>query len=396
VSVVIASESSGVDVYVNGVYDSNSGWTPSLLGDKLTLGTYWGPGSTQGHIQGTVDDFTLWNRALTAGEIASLTAGPAEADAMLNGLVVYYDFDDTPTMVPTTASSPEADDVAHLEGNASHGWMVGETLTDPAIIGAEVTEVSFWLYCNYASNNTSHCSDSTGTYDIVVANGQGQVQHVFLDDAPIKELPYHVPYASEYPIDLGDGLKVTGESGSYVLQAGDRIAVHINQSPSGYGIEILQKDKNPSPSTSYAHGERSIWSGSSWTDYWDRDITFELKYLAEGTILANKAGGIDQVVMTQEIVNPIFETVLADISETWHHIAFTQAGGVWTLYLDAVAQASGAGTGGLGLSLDGTYNIGSSPDGGYPLAGALDDFRIYNEALSVDAIVEIFQEGVAP
>jgi hypothetical protein len=56
-------------IYLNGVLDSSSGQSPTSGAQSTFLfgGNYWGP------FEGFMDDYAIWHRALTAGEIRTLS-----------------------------------------------------------------------------------------------------------------------------------------------------------------------------------------------------------------------------------------------------------------------------------------------------------------------------------
>lgn len=69
-----------------------------------------------------------------------------------------------------------------------------------------------------------------------------------------------------------------------------------------------------------------------------------------------------------------------DLTDGWHHFAFTKDGATKTVYIDGVEFLTGQNDGVLPDDFTELW-VGSSLDGGESVAGLLDDFGIFNEAL---------------
>src|SRR3989344_2284292 len=76
----------------------------------------------------------------------------------------------------------------------------------------------------------------------------------------------------------------------------------------------------------------------------------------------------------------------------WHHVVLVlyNMGGVATGYVDGVQVGTAAYT---GTNIGGTTRIGTNFDGiNYPFDGSLDDFRVYNRALSPEEIKRLYRQ----
>ena len=69
-----------------------------------------------------------------------------------------------------------------------------------------------------------------------------------------------------------------------------------------------------------------------------------------------------------------------DLTDGWHHFAFTKDGATKTVYINGVEFLTGQNDGVLPDDFTELW-VGSSLDGGESVAGLLDDFGIFNEAL---------------
>ena len=93
-------DASGGKLYLDGVLAGSSAWVgaagPMTLTDPLQIGRYYNYSTP---LAGAIDEVTVWNRALTAGEIGSMKNLPLAGNEI--GLVAYWRFDEA---AGTTAS----------------------------------------------------------------------------------------------------------------------------------------------------------------------------------------------------------------------------------------------------------------------------------------------------
>ncbi len=78
----------------------------------------------------------------------------------------------------------------------------------------------------------------------------------------------------------------------------------------------------------------------------------------------------------------------------WHHIVATTAGSSTALYIDGTLQATG-GTGPIEENGQNLLCIGCNPDAGREWNGLIDDIGMWNRALSLAEVQQIYNAGVA-
>ena len=122
-------------LYVNGaLIGTQTGTVVYNSTDTLRLGYYWWSGSGNNYYSGSIDDFRIYNRALTAYEVSQLyNAGTAtHQNATINppdlqqGLVGHWTFDG-PTISGTT--------VKDVSGSGNNGTMVNAPAVTPGVLG---------------------------------------------------------------------------------------------------------------------------------------------------------------------------------------------------------------------------------------------------------------------
>jgi hypothetical protein len=84
------------EIWINGkLFHSGSGIALPTDFTRLTIGG--GPGTTQNRMAGVMDDFAIYNAALTPQQIAALASGTAPGAVTGNpGLIAHWDFNDPP------------------------------------------------------------------------------------------------------------------------------------------------------------------------------------------------------------------------------------------------------------------------------------------------------------
>lgn len=116
-------------------------------------------------------------------------------------------------------------------------------------------------------------------------------------------------------------------------------------------------------------GERGI---SVHTPWGDRNFYYDTAGCCDGTQRTNVGVDVDYL--------------------QWHHIAFTKNGPVKKIFVDGVEQIEGANDAPLPTDFTELW-IGSGTDGSESMAGLLDDFAIFNEALDVGEITYMASGG---
>jgi hypothetical protein len=111
-----------------------------------------------------------------------------------------------------------------------------------------------------------------------------------------------------------------------------------------------------------------------------------------GIIIANgsSAGNKIQILIGGKVYNALSSSPTLPTGQ-WVHLAIVNSSGMWTLYVNGTAQATGntGGTPNTPSNGAGASNIGSL------FNGAIDDARIYNRALSASEVVQLYGQGSA-
>lgn len=83
---------------------------------------------------------------------------------------------------------------------------------------------------------------------------------------------------------------------------------------------------------------------------------------------------------------------ITDVGQ-WVHVAYVVSAGSSVSYLNGSQYAENIESAPIDLRTSSGFYIGRQKDNWYPLDGSLDDFRIYNRALTSEEIQELFDLG---
>jgi len=163
----------------------------------------------------------------------------------------------TPESAGATTGNTNVNDVAHFEGGVSVNAVIGEQITSGnTLIGKTIGSLSFSLY------KLNSGSSGTETFTFGVWNSSGANVHEF-GTVTRGELPQGSAY--------GNAVKFTKSTGSYVLQTDDILGIRTNSAPSGWTVEITQRDSDV-----YSNGQRAIFVQGSTPVTSSKDIGFEV------------------------------------------------------------------------------------------------------------------------
>ena len=163
----------------------------------------------------------------------------------------------TPESAGATTGNTNVNDVAHFEGGVSVNAVIGEQITSGnTLIGKTIGSLSFSLY------KLNSGSSGTETFTFGVWNSSGVNVHEF-GTVTRGELPQGSAY--------GNAVKFTKSTGSYVLQTDDILGIRTNSAPSGWTVEITQRDSDV-----YSNGQRAIFVQGSTPVTSSKDIGFEV------------------------------------------------------------------------------------------------------------------------
>jgi hypothetical protein len=158
----------------------------------------------------------------------------------------------------TTTSNTNVNDIAHFENGTSANGVIGEQITSGnALIGKEITSLSFWLY----KLNSGSSGSETFTFGIWNSSGVLQKEYGSVTRGQISQ-------GSAY----GDATKHTKtDSDGHILQENDIIGIRTNSAPSGWTVEVTQRDSDV-----YSNGQRAIFVQGSTPATSAKDIGFEV------------------------------------------------------------------------------------------------------------------------
>jgi hypothetical protein len=132
------------------------------------------------------------------------------------------------------------------------------------------------------------------------------------------------------------------------------------------------------------------------TQYWFGIFNGVGTEILRGSVTSGAGNGL-QIFFAQAPTYPTTRTFIPSLQ--WSHVAFVINATTISMYFNGVYQSGASGVyTSLGLSsFTGPIQLGSSQAGpNYGLLGYMQDFRMYNTALSAQQIQGIYQSGGAP
>jgi hypothetical protein len=120
-------------IYINGQLFHSGGGDP-LKTDFTTLLMGGGPSNTENRMDGFLDDFAIYNGALTAAQAQSLSGGAAPSSVA--GLIAHWDYN---TVI---ATAPEISAITQSGGNVTVTWTNGGTLQQAEAVTGPYTDIA--------------------------------------------------------------------------------------------------------------------------------------------------------------------------------------------------------------------------------------------------------------
>ncbi len=397
-------------VYMNGVLDGTTAMSSliassGIVSSSVTIGG--NPGAPAGELmQGAIDELRIWTVARSEEQIVAFK--DVELSGSEVGLLAYHDFSAGPNSGVTFDQTPNGFngplqnmDVANDWVVAGHGVAGAGTLdtTPPAVVGITsgetdptttspfsititfdeavygLTDADFTVTNGTASNvttgnNISWTVDITPTVPgpVIVDFEAGKVTDLTGNPNTAVSTPFSIEYQlPNYALAFdGSGEYVNIPHNSLFNFGGGDFTISFWVNPSGTNAEIVSKRANAS-ATGLLIG---IMGGSY-------------------TIWASDAGG------SWNIFNTI---AFASVdNNTWTHISVVKEGSNWKFYKNGSLVNTFAG----GSLVDTTEPISLGRDlaGVGPLAGQLDEVRIWNVARSssqINAFKDVELNGGEP
>jgi hypothetical protein len=120
-------------IYINGKLFHSGGGDP-LKTDFTTLLMGGGPSNTENRMDGFLDDFVIYNGALTEAQALSLSGGAAPGS--IAGLIAHWDYN---TVI---VSAPEINAITQSGGNVTVTWTNGGTLQQAEAVTGPYTDIA--------------------------------------------------------------------------------------------------------------------------------------------------------------------------------------------------------------------------------------------------------------
>lgn len=336
----LANSATGLRLYINGIEDANSPASTSTIGAIDSTTNPFRIGSTSagaGFFDGKIDEAIIWNRTLTADEIAEsyrlgrdhyLTETIASTDLSAKTTLPFYVAADRPG--------------SYLSAS------IGES---PYVIGQPDTNTVVFWRLDEQSGSGAYIKDSSST------NYHGTPTGTTFTEGKVGKARYFNG-TSDY-IDMGDPTAVDFGSGDFTLEAwAKRDTVGATQM-------IISKDSDTT-------GRQ-----------------FFLAFISTNVIRVsyNTSGG------------QVYLDTTATISDTnWHHISGQRSGNSFNIYIDGMLSASGTtgGTHGTMQAVNTNIRLGQRPYTGNLnyFHGSIDEVRISDTARSADEIRQAYEHGM--
>jgi hypothetical protein len=140
-------------IFIDGKLFHSGGGTSPLPTDFTSMVIGGGPGITENRMNGTLDDFAVFDGAVTEAQARSLSGGAAPSSVA--GLVAHWDFNEVPA-----AEAPKISKISLASGNVTIEWTGGGTLQKAASISGPWSDVAG------ASPKSESASGASGFYRI--------------------------------------------------------------------------------------------------------------------------------------------------------------------------------------------------------------------------------------
>jgi len=352
-----------------------------------SVGNYAGGGQQFG----TIDDFRVYNRALSPSEITTLYTG----GSVTNGLEAYWTFDTGDLSVPTvydSSAAPSQTSVTVTAGTPPPAL----TLSASTPVNAGQSSTLTWTSSNI---NAGSCSVIQIDPSSVVSNVYGMGSN---DNGTNKSGPalsqagsYTYKLACAAPYTAGNNgtlvgsptTGVTGQLGQAVTFNGSSQYITLGTPSALEGLQVPVTISGWFKQTSASPTNQPVYAGyqnTSGSQLWSlvRIDNGILKYYT-----TTSSGGYQSLGSFAPTVG------------SWHFftvvVSGTTAAPTVTIYLDGQAPQSGtlaALSSNPNLSVP-IYIGGDAAYAGERFNGSIDDVRVYNRALSSDEVSTLFGGG---
>lgn len=393
VTVTFDSAAGDFNLFVDGVLEASQTGIggAGFDADDLILG-----GSTTGiqaSLDGQLSDAQVWDRPLTAAEVAQLQTGQLAGNE--DGLAAYWRLSDD-------IGSSVAQEVTGLASDGVLDEFAAFVDVAPEIKGVLVSMGSDLVY-----SGQMIAVDAAGTVQFSVEGGtqSGQKSVLALNEGTVTV----DVNTGEWSFAPNDGYAGTFEDLFTLIADGTEGGIDR----SVITVQIEDNDTLVDVNGGFLAVDGIAGSGASVAD--DPSLNFSVRdaftveayvYLenttANQTIFQAGSGatrafalsvvGSDLVftVEGETDTNTMTGTSDAVTAGQWHHVAATYDGSDMTVYLDGAVYATEPFDGGV-IDQAGDFVIGNTAAGNVPLQGAIDEVRVWNVALDEQQI----NDGIA-
>ncbi len=389
-----------VTLYIDGIPDTvNFSYTPETLTGTATTIAGIMRGSACCQYTGVIDEVYLYNNTLTQEEVQALMGAaafcPPEGDPDFEDThVTDIQVDGPPNDLPgwytitAIASDDTADEIMYL-------IMVDNGEGEPTQYGPGTSNTVDLLMKPGTWTVTVTVDDDFRCFD-AAADAIMQTE-IVVDDTP--QLISHWTLDGDL-IDTGDAQ--AGNDGTFVGDTAPAFTEGFDGTPNGAiqldgvddYIDVLQNGGLPIYTSSYAY-TICLWvkgPGQS-----DRRVFAEASLTSTNPLFnigcnTPEAGNAKMYIRGSHTYSKDTSQVAFD--DTWHHIAWVDAGGEAVMYIDGIRDPQDFTYTHPGMTVH-TTTIGGILRGTGPshfFEGAIDDVRIYNYALTQEEILETFPE----
>ena len=396
--VAFTADGSTLRLYQDGVEVGSASYTGGLstpLMSSLAIGvktdnTGESPdGANPGYWDGKIDDVRLYNRALTASEVALLKEEGGNVAPTLDD----YLFEVAADAATTTAVGTVVATDLNLSDTFSYAITVGNTNNKFTIDNnGQITVANSTAFPSGLSIYTLTVAVTDSGLLPLTTNAQVIISvddSNFVSSNLIARYTFNTEFENSVTEGIdgqpaGDATIVTDATRGGVLEldgSGDYVLAPSYTKPTTAvsGAAWVYADSTPS------------WASilKNWGDASTGQFHFGLRHTT-GRLdiqITSESGLVYQVTSPTRLA-----------TGQWHHVAFTAAGGILKLYQNGVEVGSTDYTGNLlnspmnslaiGVKTD---NAGTAPDGANPgyWDGKIDDVRLYSSALSKSDIVTL-------
>ncbi|MCW5559133.1 MAG: hypothetical protein KIT22_15050, partial [Verrucomicrobiae bacterium] len=394
------------EVWIDGVLFL-SGFGIPLPTDFTNLVLGGGPNAGGNPAAGLLDDFAIFDTALTEAQIQALASGTApNAVAGSPGLIALWDFNDVPAeglfinFVPSPGSAtavPNQVQVTHLQGSAA--WDTNRvTLTiDGSPVAATVGIEGGILTVNYVPDPIfAPSSTHTAVLSYPGAGGQSATREwsFTVGSYTLDTVKGYLGLLTGPAQFTADGGGHSGQPGDYAIDLG---TVNARQSVHILDASFINDSTRVADALSVAGWQKLhqisdsafFWGNSPSSSGSSRGFSAHSPW-SNNSLYFDTVGCCDAA--TQRINGSItdFPGYSGEVTwwEDWHHLVFLKQGEIKQIWIDGQLFLEGSNTSPLPTDFTEAW-IGFDPPDNATLRGVVDDVAIFGTGLTQEQITTL-------